>query len=72
MRKFKVGDLVKLNKFKHRERTGWTNGIIIKIYPSDAPPGTIDSIRMRLRIVWSNGKMYDLNEKHLELVSKCE
>ncbi len=67
MRKFKVGDLVKLNKFKHRERTGWKNGIIIKIYPSDARPGA-----MRCRVVWSDGKMFDLHEHHLEVESKCE
>ena len=64
--KFKVGDLVKINKFTHRERTGWVNGIVIKVYPSDARPG-----KMRLRIVWSSGKMFDLNEEHLDVVSSC-
>lgn len=64
--KFKVGDLVKLNKQRHRERTGWKTGIVIKIYPSDALPD-----QMRCRIVWSDGKTYDLNDYNLEVISKC-
>jgi len=64
--KVKLGDLVKLNKFKHQKRTGWRTGIVIKIYPSDARPGS-----MRCKIAWIDGKIFDLNEKHLDVVSSC-
>jgi hypothetical protein len=64
--KFKVGDLVELNKFKHRERTGWKTGLVIKIYYLNGNPQA-----QRTKILWSGGKIFDLNAKHLEVLSKC-
>tara|TARA_R110000744_G_scaffold121119_12_gene225607 strand:+ start:677 stop:868 length:192 start_codon:yes stop_codon:yes gene_type:complete len=61
-----VGDLVELNKFTHRKGKGWKTGLVIKVYYLSGERG------QRTRIMWSDGKVFDLNAKHLEVLSRCK